>query len=144
MPGSPAETMVGVGAVGFGTLLLYAAVKNKNPVAILRHVVTTGSLDLSTISGWNVQSADPNAGSKVGSTVGSAAVKAAILISLESVTDPVLKQDAENLMSNGTGDAGSIAQRLQDEGYADIADSIRGYFGVPQGPSGGGAKVVPT
>lgn len=147
MPGSPAETMVGVGAVGFGALLLYAAVKNKNPVDIVKQAVTTGSLDLSKVSGWNVASADPNAGNEFGKAVGSAAVKAAILISLENVSDPALKQDAESLMSAGQGDAGSVAQRLRDEGYPAIADAILAYFGLPTtptGPTGGGGKVVMT
>lgn len=49
MPGEPAETMIGVGAIGFGLLLGVAAYKNKSPVAIIRAAVTTGSIDLSKI-----------------------------------------------------------------------------------------------
>lgn len=49
MPGEPAETMIGVAGVGLGALLLYAAVKNKSPIAIIRNAVTTGSLDLSNV-----------------------------------------------------------------------------------------------
>jgi hypothetical protein len=49
MPGEPAETMIGVAAVGFGVLLGVAAFKNKNPIAIIQQAVTTGSLDLSKV-----------------------------------------------------------------------------------------------
>ena len=50
MPGEPAETMIGVAAVGFGILLAVAAFKNKNPIGIIQQAVTTGSLDLSKVA----------------------------------------------------------------------------------------------
>src|SRR5258706_16334052 len=49
MPGEPAETMIGGAGVGIGALLLYAAVKNKSPIAIIRNAVTTGSIGFSNI-----------------------------------------------------------------------------------------------
>lgn len=46
MPGEPAETMIGVGVLGFGSLMLFCAVKNVSPVALLRQAITTGNLTL--------------------------------------------------------------------------------------------------
>ena len=55
--GSPGETFVGVGAVGIGVLLIYAAYKNEpvlRPSGLLSLVFTTGKL----------QSAPKNSNSK--------------------------------------------------------------------------------
>lgn len=49
MPGEPAESMIGVGVVGFGLLLVVAAYKNKSPVAIVTNAVTKGSFDISKV-----------------------------------------------------------------------------------------------
>lgn len=43
------NTMIGIGALGAGVLLLFAAYKNVNPLDVVRQVVTTGNLDISKL-----------------------------------------------------------------------------------------------
>ena len=120
MPGEPAETLVGVVGVGLGALLLYSAVKNVSPVAIIRNAVTTGSIDLTNLPKLTEQ----NIGGPAGSIVGDAALKAAILISAESIPDAKLKQDVQDYVSKGTGDASALYQRLVGAGFDQIAQSL--------------------
>ena len=49
MPGEPAETLLGVGAVGAGALLLYCAYKNVSPFGLIKQAITTGDLDPSKV-----------------------------------------------------------------------------------------------
>lgn len=120
MPGEPAETLVGVVGVGLGALLLYSAVKNVSPVAIIRNAVTTGSIDLTNLP----KLTEPDVGKPVGSTVGDAALKAGILIAAESIPDATLKQDVEDYVSKGSGDPSALYQRLVGAGFTAIAQSI--------------------
>lgn len=56
MPGGPAETFVGVGAVGVGALMLFCAVKNVSPVYLLRQAVQQGNISLANLPALD----DPN------------------------------------------------------------------------------------
>lgn len=50
MPGEPVETFLGVTAMGLGVLVVYSAVKNVSPVAVIKQTIATGSLaDLSKL-----------------------------------------------------------------------------------------------
>jgi hypothetical protein len=44
MPGEPVETFLGVTGVGIGVLIVYAAVKNVSPIAVLKETVQKGTL----------------------------------------------------------------------------------------------------
>lgn len=43
MPGEPVETFIGVTALGIGVLVIYSAVKNVSPVALLKETVQSGT-----------------------------------------------------------------------------------------------------
>jgi hypothetical protein len=49
MAGQPTEAMLGIGALGLGTVLVISAFKNVSPVALIKAAVTTGDLDLSKL-----------------------------------------------------------------------------------------------
>lgn len=120
MPGEPAETLVGVAGVGLGALLLYSAVKNVSPIAIIRNAVTTGSIDLTHLP----KLSDQNIGGPAGNIVGDATLKAGILISAESIPDAKLKQDVQDYVNKGTGDASALYQRLVGAGFDKIAQAV--------------------
>lgn len=138
MPGEPAETMIGVVGVGLGALLLYSAVKNKSPIAIIRNAVTTGSLDLVNVPGL----VDDNTGQKVGSTIGDTILKASILVAAESIPDTVLKNDVTNYVSNGIGDPAALMQRLVAAGFPAIAKSV-GQLATQRGAAQPAASTPP-
>lgn len=50
MPGEPAETMIGVGGLGIGVLMIVCAYKNKSPFGVIKQAVTTGSFDLTNVA----------------------------------------------------------------------------------------------
>lgn len=53
MTGEPVETFIGVTALGIGTLVVYAAVKNVNPIALIKETVQSGTFaDLSKLPKW--------------------------------------------------------------------------------------------
>lgn len=71
MAGEPAETLIGVGFMGFGAILVFAAFKNVSPIELIRTVVTTGSLD--THNPKTLGKVLATGGSKAGAAGGSAA-----------------------------------------------------------------------
>lgn len=63
MAGQPAETLIGVGLLGAGVVLVFSAVKNVSPVALVKQAVTDGVLTLDGLPKiWTPSSGVPDGG----------------------------------------------------------------------------------
>lgn len=108
MPGEPAETMIGVGAIGFGALMLFCAVKNVSPVALIRQAVTTGQISLDGLPLLYNSGSDSQLATTVPGTVRSAIDKI-------GTKNPSLANDIRT-------ECGNLAQAItngQPKSYAD-------------------------
>lgn len=127
MAGEPAETMIGVSAIGFGAVLLFAAYKNISPIAIIRNAVTNGSIDFSAlpplVSGgikaiWHVPPATDKA-------IADIAVKDPGLAA--SIKKEISTFDS-NTPQSATSHFRDLMAQARNEGFVSQANTIEAYI----------------
>lgn len=142
MPGEPAETMLGVAALGAGTLLLVCAYKNVSPVALVRRAVTTGQLSFDDLP--SLYLAPGTTGDALGKTAKGLAEMGPVIIAIDTIKkadkalgDEIDKEVASVLAASSSGKPKTRAdvshlldllQQARNKGLSQSADTIEKWL----------------
>lgn len=145
MPGEPVETMVGVGLMGFGTILAYAAYKGINPMEIIRQFIETGKF------------VDPNKLPKILGSVGAdnvtkAALEGTVVASIEKKDKAFSKQVQKALEAyfsnpNSSTQAAlvTIIAQMRAKGFTSEASQVETWLQAnPPTAATGSTTAVPA
>ena len=120
--GGPAETMIGVGALGIGTVLVVAAFKNVSPLALIRNAITEGDLDLSELP--KIDPGEPDG--LLPMTPGDLPAQIDAIIAKVQAKDPQLATDLQSTLASLSPGVAETQAPLARK-YADAAVG-RGYI----------------